>query len=222
MFSGVDEQPSSPTRQANQQHGHSLDWLQSPRPKPHAGSEGQAAVQNDKAEHSLVAAPLITAGQPGSSSAGGNMPLQEGAAQVERAQHSQMPLPAPGTTAMNAATVAALKKAGFESRDQALAWLAKDGYDRARSALEPLGITCGLEVALLQAHQIASLTDIKPVTRKKIVLILEELVSDGDRVQMVFEQHGAWLQESLEMDAPGKALHPLQFEATGSSLSCCR
>ena len=109
-------------------------------------------------------------------------------------------------TALPTVTASALQRAGFESKAEAIAWLAAEGYAKAKTALSSLGVSHGSDVALLNVHQVAGLAGIKPITRNKMCLILDRLVSDADRLQMVFEQHQAWLEENLGMEAAGEYL----------------
>lgn len=104
------------------------------------------------------------------------------------------------------ATTYALQKAGFQTKAEAVAWVAADGHQKAKTALALLGVSQPWEVALLQSDQVKGLAGIKPITRKKLSLILDQVVSDDDRVQIVFEKYQAWLKEHLEMEAAGKQI----------------
>lgn len=106
-------------------------------------------------------------------------------------------------TALQPDTDARLHKAGFHSKEQAMAWLTGDGYAKSQTALLPLGVTDSSSVALLQPHQLECLPGLKPVARKKMRIILEALFTDADRLQMVFEQHRSWLEEHLGMEEAG-------------------
>lgn len=102
---------------------------------------------------------------------------------------------------LDPSTVSKLDKAGFSTREQAMTWLTGDGYAKSHAALLPLGVTDSSTVALLQPDQLKAL---KPVIRRKMCLILENLISDSDRLQMVFEQHQSWLEENLGMEVAGE------------------
>ncbi len=115
--------------------------------------------------------------------------------------------PEPATMAIDmtadTAAASALQTAGFQSKAEALAWLGADGYAKAKTALSTLGVTHSSEVALLQAHQLVGLHGVKHITRKKLFLILDQVVSDADRVQIVLARYRSWLRENLEMEAAG-------------------
>ena len=108
---------------------------------------------------------------------------------------------------LDASTVSRLHKAGFQSREQAMTWLTGDGYAKSQAALLSLGVTDSSTVALLQPGQLEGRPGLKPVARNKMRLILEKLVTDSDRLQMVFEQHQSWLEEYLGMEVAGMLSH---------------
>ena len=99
-------------------------------------------------------------------------------------------------TQLDAATASKLQNA-FGSREKALTWLAGDGYAKSKAALLPLGITDCWQVALLQAQQLRGLPGLLPVAGIKMSLILNNLISDAQRVELVYEQHRSWLQDHL-------------------------
>ncbi len=101
------------------------------------------------------------------------------------------------------ATACALQKAGFDTKDDAVAWLGADCYLKAKTALCLLGVRCSSDVALLQSEQVKGVVGIKPIPRRKLFLILDKVVSDGDRIQWVFERYQPWLEENLGMAKAG-------------------
>lgn len=109
---------------------------------------------------------------------------------------------------LDATTVSRLHKAGFQSREDAMSWLTGEGYTKSQAALQALGVTDSSTVALLQPHELNCLSGLKPVVRSKMILILEKLISDTDRLQMVFQQHQSWLEEHLGMDVAGTCPGP--------------
>ena len=145
---------------------------------------------------------LVMHTQHAASSAMGDAQVQEANVLVPLVT----PNPTATATALPTVTASALQRAGFESKAEAIAWLAAEGYAKAKTALSSLGVSHGSDVALLNVHQVAGLAGIKPITRNKMCLILDRLVSDADRLQMVFEQHQAWLEENLGMEAAGEYL----------------
>ena len=96
--------------------------------------------------------------------------------------------------------------------------LTGDGYAKARTALLPLGLTDSWEIALLQPHQLTTLPGLVPVLRNKMCLILDKLISDAERVQMVFERHHSWLEEHLGMEVAGSVAST--FHRLCETLSC--
>ena len=101
---------------------------------------------------------------------------------------------------LKAATMSRLQRANFQSREAALTWLTGDSYAKARTALLPLGVTDSWQTALLQPHQLSTLRGLLPILRNKMYLILDKLISDAERVQLVFERHRGWLEEHLGME----------------------
>ncbi len=67
------------------------------------------------------------------------------------------------------------------SKDEALAWLAAEGYAKARIALSLLGREHSSKVILLQAHQLDGLAGIKPVTSKRMCLNVSHSGPNCDR-----------------------------------------
>lgn len=122
------------------------------------------------------------------------------------------------TGQLDAATVSKLQRANFQSKEAALTWLTGDGYAKARTALLPLGLTDSWEIALLQPHQLTTLPGLVPVLRNKMCLILDKLISDAERVQMVFERHHSWLEEHLGMEVAGSVAST--FHRLCETLSC--
>ena len=193
-----------------------MDWLQHGTPQQPEDHDvlspmvlDESFVQEDTAMQDAEQQPrhadhLVMHTQHAASSAMGDAQVQEA--------NVLMPLVTPNPTATATATAlptftaSALQRAGFESKAEAIAWLAAEGYAKAKTALSSLGVSHGSDVALLNVHQVAGLAGIKPITRNKMCLILDRLVSDADRLQMVFEQHQAWLEENLGMEAAGEYL----------------
>ncbi|KAL0055748.1 hypothetical protein WJX82_004037 [Trebouxia sp. C0006] len=124
--------------------------------------------------------------------------LQHLAPQIE--DHEMEPAPELGS-----------EKAGFDTKEDAVAWLGADCYLKTKTALCLLGVRCSSEVALLQAEQVKGVVGIKPIPRKKLFLILDKVVSDSDRIQWVFKQYQPWLEENLGMEKAGDA-HLMQRE----------
>ena len=125
---------------------------------------------------------------------------------------------ATGQLCRDAATVSKLQRANFQSKEAALTWLTGDGYAKARTALLPLGLTDSWEIALLQPHQLTTLPGLVPVLRNKMCLILDKLICDAERVQMVFERHHSWLEEHLGMEVAGSVAST--FHRLCETLSC--
>ena len=133
------------------------------------------------------------------------MPATRGEQQACVAPLSIVPAgPAPVVTALDAASQIALQRINFESKAQAMAWLGGACYNRVRPALSELGVTSSSEVMLLQAAQLEGCAAIKTITRNKMCILLDKLVSESDRLQLVFETHRAWLEENLEMVKAGR------------------
>ena len=84
-----------------------------------------------------------------------------------------------------------------------MTWLAGEGFAKSKEALLALGVTDSSTVALLQPWQVKGLPSLKLAVRSKMVLILDKVVSDSDRLQMVFQQHHSWLEEHLGMEVAG-------------------
>lgn len=176
-------------------------------------------------DHEMVPAPeLHTASEPDALAAEhlDDQPPPDTAATTDVAMECSPPTALPGVKlpafaahvpaggSVNAfpdgAATCALQMAGFQTKADALAWLASDGYEKAKTALALLGVSQPWEVALLQSDQVKGLAGIKPITRKKLSIILDKVVSTDDRVQIVFEKYQAWLKEHLEMEAAGEQI----------------
>lgn len=98
---------------------------------------------------------------------------------------------------------ATLSKLGFQSKEDAMTWLTGEGYAKSKQAFLALGVTDSSTVALLQPWQVKGLHGLKLAVRSKMVVILDKVVSDSDRLQMVFQQHHSWLEEDLGMEVAG-------------------
>ena len=98
---------------------------------------------------------------------------------------------------------ATLSKLGFQSKEDAMSWLTGEGYAKGKQALLALGVTDSSTVALLQPCQLKGLSGLKLAVRSKMALILDKVISDLDRLQMVFRQHQSWLEEHLGMEVAG-------------------
>ena len=85
-----------------------------------------------------------------------------------------------------------------------MTWLTGEGYAKSQEALRALGVKDSSTVALLQPRQLKGLSGLKLVVRNKMILILDIVISESDRLQMVFQQHQGWLEEHLGMEAAGK------------------
>lgn len=111
--------------------------------------------------------------------------------------------PAEPSAELDASTQSRLQKAGFQSKQEAMEWLTMKGYAESQKALLTLGITDSSTVPLLQPCHLKGLPGLKPVVRSKMILVLDLVISNSDRLQMVFQQHQSWLQEHLGMEVAG-------------------
>ena len=159
------------------------------------GSESGNAVMQEAAEQP---APQAAAHNPSaqrqfnvaSSSSGRQAGLTPAAApSVDTAMGSAEP-----SAKLDATTLAWLQKAGFQSREEAMTWLTGEGYAKSQEALQALGVTDSSTVALLRPRQLKGLPGLKLVVRNKMILIPDGVISDSDRLQLVFQQHQGWLR----------------------------
>ena len=213
MLPAAADEPASPVKHDSQPV---MDWLQ------------HLAPQSE--DHEMAPAPELGSGvgahapemdvledQPEADAAGADVVMQSSLPPaipvIELPTHTAL---VPAESAMDAmpddATACALQKAGFDTKDDAVAWLGADCYLKAKTALSLLGVRHSSEVALLQAEQVKGVKGIKPIPRKKLFLILDKVISDGDRIQWVFERYQPWLEDNLGMEKAGM-LHicALQF-----------
>ena len=116
--------------------------------------------------------------------------------------------PAEPSAKLDVTTLSRLQKAGFQSREEAMTWLTAEGYAKNQEAFQALGVKDSSTVALLQPCQLKGLSGLKRVVHSKMILILDKMISDSDRLQMVFQQHRGWLEEHLGMEVAGKFTMP--------------
>ena len=204
MLLAAADEPASPVKHDSQPV---MDWLQhlapqiedhemEPAPELGSGIQAHAPAMNiseDQPEADTVGADVVMQSSPPPA-----LPITGVPSHTD---------PAPAGHAVDAvsdqATICALQKAGFDTKEDAVAWLGADCYWKAKTALSLLGVRCSSEVALLQAEQVKGVVGIKPIPRKKLFLILDKVISDGDRIQWVFEMYQPWLEENLGMEMAG-------------------
>lgn len=204
MLLAAADEPASPVKHDSQPV---MDWLQhlAPQTEDH---EMAPAPDLGSEVHAHALAMDVPEDQREADTAGGDVVMQS-------SPPPALPItgvpshtdPAPAGHAANAvsdqATACALQKAGFDTKEDAVAWLGADCYLKVKTALSLLGVRCSSEVALLQAEQVKGVVGIKPIPRRKLFLILDKVISDGDRLLWVFERYQPWLEENLGMEKAG-------------------
>ena len=204
MLLAAADEPASPVKHDSQPV---MDWLQhlAPQSEDH---EMAPAPELGSGVDAHAPAMDVLEDQPETDTAGADVVMQSSpppAVPISGLPSHTAPAPA-GSAVVNAvpdhATACALQKAGFDTKDDAVAWLDADCYSKAKTALSLLGVRCSSE-ALLQAEQVKGVVGIKPIPRKKLFLILDKVVSDDDRIQWVFEKYQAWLEDNLGMEKAG-------------------
>jgi len=213
MLLAAADEPASPVKHDSQPV---MDWLQHLAPQ---SDDHEMAPAPELAGGLAVHAPAmdVLEDQPEADTAGADVVMQSSPPPaLPIIDLPSRKAPTPAGSAVDAvsdhATACALQKAGFHTKDDAVAWLGADCYLKAKTALSLLGVRHSSEVALLQAEQVKGVVGIKPIPRKKLFLILDKVVSDGDRVQWVFERYQPWLEENLGMEKAGTShICALQF-----------
>lgn len=184
-----------------------MDWLQHLAPQSE-DNEGALAPELGSDIQAHAPAMDVSEDQPEADTAGADVVMQSRSPPALPVtgvpSHTD---PRPAGRAVHAvsdqATACALQKSGFDTKEDAVAWLGADCYLKAKKALSLLGVGHRSEVALLQAEQVMGVVGIKPIPRKKLFLILDKVVSDGDRIQWVFEKYQGWLEDNLGMEKAG-------------------
>ena len=175
------------------------EMLSSPDP-----SESGDAVMRDAAEQSAPRTAAHTPpAQPPFMEASSNNSRQARVSPAAEASVDAAMRPAEPSAKLEATTRSRLQKAGFQTKQQAMHWLTSEGFANSQKALQALGVTDSSTVALLQPRQLEGLQGLKPVVQRKMILILRDVISQSDRLQMVFEQHQSWLKEHLGMEVAG-------------------
>ena len=165
------------------------------------GPDSDDVVMQDAAEIVLAAHDPPAASLPTAASSNSGRQSQPASTVAPSVELPVVPAEPSGELA--AGPLSELQMGGFQSRKDALTWLNGEGYAKSKGALLPLGVTDSSTVALLQPHHIKSLPGLKQVVRSKMVRILANVISDVDRLQMVFRQHQSWLEEHLGMEVAG-------------------
>ena len=204
MLPAAADEPASPVKHDSQPV---MDWLQHLAPQ---GEDHEMAPAPELCGGIAIHAPAtdVLEAQPEADTTGADVVMQS--SPPHALPITALPshtAPAPAESVVNAvsdqATACALQKAGFDTKDDAVAWLGADCYLKAKTALSLLGVKCSSEVALLQSEQVKGVVGIKPIPRNKLSLILDKVISDGDRIQWVFERYQPWLEENLGMEKAG-------------------
>ena len=168
-------------------------------------SESGDAVMQDAAEQSAPQAAAHTPpAQPPFTVASSNNSRQARLTPTAAPSVNAAMGPSEPSAKLDTTTLSRLQKAGFQSKKEAMTWLTGEGYAKSQEALRALGVKDSSTVALLQPRQLKGLSGLKLVVRNKMILILDIVISESDRLQMVFQQHQGWLEEHLGMEAAGK------------------
>ncbi|KAL0023291.1 hypothetical protein WJX77_003895 [Trebouxia sp. C0004] len=149
------DEPASPVKHDSQPV---MDWLQHLAPQ---SEDNQMASAPDLVTGLAVHAPAtdVLEDPPEADTAGGDVVMQSSPPHALPITGLPSHIdPAPAASVVHAvsdhATACALQKAGFDTKDDAVAWLGADCYLKAKTALSLLGVRCSSEVALLQAKQV--------------------------------------------------------------------